>query len=137
MKSTMLQNPSDPEATFRNKAGKEHRGYAANLEESVGADGSVVTEYQYEQNNHSDSQFIQEHLAQMDNQEERTVIVTDGAYSGTENTQLAAHKKRRTDYHKSDGENRLRISLLILNSTKREQKSSDVQPAMHRKAVLI
>ena len=43
-------------------------------------------------NNHSDSQFIQEHLAQMDNQEERTVIVTDGAYSGTENTQLAAHK---------------------------------------------
>ena len=33
----------------------------------------LVTEYQYEQNNHSDSQFIQEHLAQMDNQEERTV----------------------------------------------------------------
>lgn len=93
MKSTMLQNPSDPEATIRNKAGKEHRGYAANLEESVGANGSVVTEYQYEQNNHSDSQFIQEHLEQMDNQEERTVIVTDGAYSGTENTQLAAYKQ--------------------------------------------
>lgn len=83
MKSTMLQNPSDPEATFRSKAGKEHRGYAANLEESVGVNGSVVTEYQYEQNNHSDSQFIQEHLGQMDRQEERTVIVTDGAYSFT------------------------------------------------------
>ena len=27
MKSSMMQNPSDPEATFRNKAGKEHRGY--------------------------------------------------------------------------------------------------------------
>ena len=75
MKSTMLQNPSDPEATFRNKAGKEHRGYAANLEESVGADGSVVTEYQYEQNNHSDSQFIQEHLAQMDNQERTDLLL--------------------------------------------------------------
>lgn len=87
-----MQNPSDPEATFRNKAGKEHRGYAANLEESVGANGSVVTEYQYGQNNHSDSQFIQEHLGQMDKQEERTVIVTDGAYSGTENIQLAADK---------------------------------------------
>lgn len=94
MKSTMLQNPSDPEATFWNKAGKEHRGYAANFEESVGANGSVVTEYQYEQNNHSDSQFIQEHLEQMDNQEEWTVIVTDGAYSGTENTQLAASRIR-------------------------------------------
>ena len=87
MKSTMLQNPSAPEATFRNKAGKEHRGYAANLEESVGTNGSVVTEYQYEQNNHSDSQFIQEHLEQMDKQKERTVIATDGSYSGIENTQ--------------------------------------------------
>ena len=87
MKSTMLQNPSAPEATFRNKAGKEHRGYAANLEESVGTNGSVVTGYQYEQNNHSDSQFIQEHLEQMDKQKERTVIATDGAYSGIENTQ--------------------------------------------------
>ena len=28
----------------------------------------------------------------MDKQEERTVIVTDGAYSGTENIQLAANK---------------------------------------------
>ena len=90
--SAMMQNPSDPEATSRSKAGKEHRGYAANLEESVGANGSVVTEYQYEQNNHSDSQFIQEHLDQMDKQEERIVIVTDGAYSGTENTQLANDK---------------------------------------------
>ena len=92
MKSTMMQNPSDPEATFRNKAGKEHRGYAVNLEESVGANGSVVTEYQYDQNNHSDSLFIQEHFEQMDKQKERTVIVTDGAYSGIENTQLAADK---------------------------------------------
>lgn len=92
MKSSIMQNPSDPEATFRSKAGREHRGYAANLEESVGENGSVVTEYQYDQNNHSDSQFIQEHLEQMDKQEESTVIVTDGAYSGTENTRLAAEK---------------------------------------------
>ena len=92
MKSTMMKNPSDPEATFRSKAGKEHRGYAANLEESVGENGSVVTEYQYDQNNHSDSQFIQEHLEQMDKLERRTVIITDAAYSGTENTRLAVGK---------------------------------------------
>lgn len=92
MKSTMLQNPSGPEATFRSKAGKEHRGYTVNLEKSVGENGSVVTEYQYDQNNHSDSQFIRKHLEHMDKQEDRTVIVTDGAYSGTENTQLAADK---------------------------------------------
>lgn len=59
MNSSMMQNPSDPEATFRRKAGKEHRGYTANLEESIGKNGSVVTDYQYDQNNHSDSQFFQ------------------------------------------------------------------------------
>ena len=60
LKSTMLPEVlPDLEATFRNKAGrKEHRrGYAANLEESVGANDSFVTDYQYEQNNQSDSQF--------------------------------------------------------------------------------
>lgn len=45
LKSSMRQNPSDREAAFRSKTGKEHRGYAANLEESVGENGSVVTEY--------------------------------------------------------------------------------------------
>lgn len=56
MNSTALQNPSDPEATFRTKAGKNHRGYAANLEESVGKNGSVVTDYAYEQNIYSDTE---------------------------------------------------------------------------------
>lgn len=33
--SGMPQNPSNPDATFREKAGKEYRGYAANLKETV------------------------------------------------------------------------------------------------------
>ena len=36
MDSTFLQNPADPEATFREKAGKKNRGYAANITEDVG-----------------------------------------------------------------------------------------------------
>mgnify|MGYP003307034465 CR=1 FL=1 len=36
MNSSALQNPSDPDATYRNKSGKLYRGYAANLEETVG-----------------------------------------------------------------------------------------------------
>ncbi len=92
MKSDMMQNPSDPEATFRIKAGKEHRGYSANLEESVCENGSVVTDYHYEQNIHSDSRFIREHLEQMERQKERTVIVADGAYSGAENKKPADEK---------------------------------------------
>lgn len=50
MNSTALQNPSDPDATYRNKAGKLHRGYVANLEETVDKNGSVVTDYQYDKN---------------------------------------------------------------------------------------
>lgn len=92
MNSTALQNPSDPEATFRTKAGKEYRGYVANLEEAVGKNGSIVTDYAYEQNIHSDSQFLKEHLEQMEVQEKSITVVADGAYSGTENTALAKEK---------------------------------------------
>ncbi len=92
MNSKMMQNPSDPEATFRSKSGKEHRGYAANIEESVGKNGSVVTDYQYDQNTRSDSSFFQEHLKKMDKAEEKVCITTDGAYYGDENIQAAAEK---------------------------------------------
>lgn len=92
MNSSIMQNPSDSEATFRSKAGKNHRGYVANLEESVGVNGSVITGYQYEQNIHSDSQFLKEHLETMAKQEEEVVIVTDAAYSGMENQELAKDK---------------------------------------------
>ena len=89
MNSDMLQNPSDPEATFRKKAGKEHRGYIANFEESVGANGSVVTDYAVEQNNTSDSTLLKKHLDQMEKQTEKVTMIADGAYSGTDNKELA------------------------------------------------
>ena len=58
MNSSALQNPSDPDATYRNKAGKQYRGYSANIEETVGKNGSVVTDYQNDKNNHTDSHFL-------------------------------------------------------------------------------
>jgi len=90
--SKVMQNPADPEATFRTKAGKEHRGYVANIEESVGPNGSVVTDYQYDQNIRSDSSLLKEHLENQDVSEKEVTLVTDGAYYGEENTQLAAEK---------------------------------------------
>lgn len=70
MNSSALQNPSDPDATYRNKAGKLHRGYAANIEETVGKNGFVVTDYQFDKNTHTDSHFLQDSLKQMDKSEE-------------------------------------------------------------------
>lgn len=92
MHSSMLQNPSDPDATFRTKAGEEHRGYVANIEESVGENGSVITNYQFEQNTYSDSQFLNDALDEMDVQEETVTISTDGAYPTNENQELAESK---------------------------------------------
>ena len=40
--------------------------HLANLEETVDKNGSVVTDYQYDKNIHTDSQFLQESLSQMD-----------------------------------------------------------------------
>lgn len=84
MNSSILQNPSDPDATYREKAKKQHRGYVANLEESVGKAGTVVTDYDFDQNTHSDSKFLEERLEEIGHQDEETTYVADGAYSGTE-----------------------------------------------------
>ncbi len=93
--SEMLQNPSDPDATYRTKAGKEYQGYVANLEETVGKNGSVITDYQYEKNNYSDSQFMKDSLKRSEIHDDETVLITDGAYSGKENHDLAAEKNIR------------------------------------------
>ena len=90
--STMLLNPTDPEATFRRKAGKEYRGYVANVEETVGKNGSVVTSYEYEPNIQSDSQFIKKHLEDLPKQEAATSLVVDGAYYSEEAEKMAAEK---------------------------------------------
>lgn len=92
MDSQIMQNPSDPDATFRKKAGKEHRGYAANLEESVGEEGSVVTDYQYDVNTRHDSDFLKENLDNQEKSEEPVTIVADGAYYGDQNVDLAKEK---------------------------------------------
>lgn len=92
MGSNIMQSPVDPEATFREKAGKEHRGYTANIEETVGKNGSVVTDFQFEQNNVGDSAMLKNHLESMEVQSEETIMLADGAYCGTDNTELAAAK---------------------------------------------
>ena len=88
--SSILQNPSDPDATFRFKSGKEHRGYVANLVETVDENASIITGYSYNQNIHSDSAFLKESIDSIVGTEEcETTVVTDGAYGGMENIELA------------------------------------------------
>lgn len=60
------QPPSDPDATYRNKAGKLHREYSMPHKETVEKNGSVVIDYQYDMNTHIDSQLLQESLEAME-----------------------------------------------------------------------
>mgnify|MGYP003183354330 CR=1 FL=1 len=45
--SEVLLNPSDPEATFRYKAGGRHPGYVGNVVEAVGEKSSLVIVYEH------------------------------------------------------------------------------------------
>ena len=55
MGPSIWQNPA---ATYREKAGKQNRGYVENLTESCLAEESIITDYKYEQNIYSDQQKI-------------------------------------------------------------------------------
>ena len=86
-----LQNPSDPDATFRSKAGKNHKGYVVNVIETVGEEGSLITGIRTEQNTYSDSQFCKDYIDQKEGDAPETMIA-DGAYGGFENQNLAEGK---------------------------------------------
>lgn len=92
MNSELLQNPADPDATFRAKAGKDYRGYIANVVETADKNNSIVVDYQFEKNIYSDSQFVKDYLDKQPVSEEETILVTDGGYCGYENVKQAAEK---------------------------------------------
>lgn len=89
LNSRILQNPSDPDATYRKKAGKETRGYSANLVETFDESNSVISDYQYDTSIRSDSSYLKEVIKEMGIQEEQVTIIADGAYGGEDNQNLA------------------------------------------------
>lgn len=96
MDSNILQNPADPDATYRKKAGKEHRGYIANVVEVADDDhNSITVDYQYEKNNYSDSQFVKDYIERQPDAGEAATLTTDGGYCGMENSLLARGKNIR------------------------------------------
>ena len=87
--TSSLQNPSDPDATYRKKAGKDYKGYVANLVEEVGENGDgLIVDVAFASNQHSDSAFVEEYLETHETAEAETLIA-DGAYGGKKNQELA------------------------------------------------
>lgn len=89
IRSTSLQNPSDPDATYRKKAGKDHEGYVGNLIESIGENGSgIITDFSYDQNTHSDREYTREYIEKNKNE----TLIADGAYGSVELQEAAENK---------------------------------------------
>ena len=93
MDSNVLQNPADPDAAYRKKAGEEHRGYIANVVEVADDDhNSITVNYQYEKNTYSDSQFLKDYIEQQPDDGASAALTADGGYCGMENSRLAKDK---------------------------------------------
>lgn len=88
-----LQNPSDPDATFRRKAGKKYHGYVCNIIETVDEGKSLITEINFEKNTYNDTQFCHDYLESRKDTETKEIMITDGAYGSPENLALADEKK--------------------------------------------
>jgi len=92
MNSSILQNPADPDATYRKKAGTEYRGYIANVVELADDSASITIDYQFEQNKYSDSQFLKDYIDRQPEEGDTAILVTDGGYCGNDNAKQAANK---------------------------------------------
>ena len=64
MSSGCVQNPVDPDATYREKAGKEFIGYVTNFAEAVGPLGSQVVSWDLQQNIVNDTDMAKTFLKQ-------------------------------------------------------------------------
>lgn len=89
-----LQNPNDPDATYRRKNSQRVQGYSANITETCGEEGkpSLITGVQVETATHADSDFLQEGVSQSERVTGGTVekVHADGAYQSPGNREFAA-----------------------------------------------
>jgi hypothetical protein len=89
-----LQNPSDEDATYREKAGKKHKGYVGNVVETFDKNGAIITGMDYKPNTHSDMAFSRSVIgAESDRAEQPVTILADGAYGSDELMALAEQKQ--------------------------------------------
>jgi len=71
-----LQNPTDPDATYRKKGKKKHIGYTANLIEKFDDNNRMIEGYDLQKNTYSDQKFAEDTIKKL----EDATLLTDGAY---------------------------------------------------------
>jgi len=72
-----LQNPTDPDATYRKKGKKKHIGYTVNIVEKFDDKHRMITGYDLQKNTYSDQKFAKDTIKKLD---KGTTALIDGAY---------------------------------------------------------
>lgn len=92
IRSDSLQNPTDPDATFREKSGEGHKGYVGNVAEVFYGENAIITSYDLQPNIYSDAAFSADEIEKLGKQENELTLIVDGAfYSEALNQQATAN----------------------------------------------
>src|SRR6056297_3028007 len=99
--SSALQNPSDPEATYRKKNGESYQGYKVNVSETHKDENSVniLTETNVYPNNKSDKDILEEEAPELQDRTGVGDFNLDGNYKSEETENKL--KERGIDLHYS------------------------------------
>lgn len=83
LKANSLQSPDDWEATYRQKRGKEHKGYVANVTETCNPENELqlIVKVQTEPNNTDDAAMLDEALPELKERTDVDEMHTDGGYN--------------------------------------------------------
>jgi len=75
-----LQNPTDPDATYRKKGKQKHIGYTAHLIEKFDDKNQMIEGYDLQQNTYSDQRFAEDTISKLPVETDEITILADGAY---------------------------------------------------------
>lgn len=100
-----LQNPSDPDATYRNKGGKDHIGYSLNLVEvhDQESGAGLILSYDYKTNTYSDAQYGENFIEDHPLSNEIDTLSVDGAYYRPETVKKAKEKDIEMNFSQLTG----------------------------------
>lgn len=86
LSASSLQSPDDPEATYRQKHGRDYKGYVTNLTETCAPENDLqlIVKVQTEPNNTDDAAMLAEELPDLIQRTDVNQVYTDGAYNNAE-----------------------------------------------------
>jgi hypothetical protein len=75
-----LQNPTDPDATYRKKGKRKHIDYTANIVEKFDAKNRMITNYDLKKNTSSNQRFAQNTIEKLTVEKDEITLLVDGTY---------------------------------------------------------